>query len=559
MTQIDKYLPQYLDGSITEQELLEFRDLLEAEPQLQTELRHLLDLRSIIHDDLLTLTPPDSLAHSVREQVGTQFALLAEEEEERRRPFILNQRFAGSFATAMVAMVLIALAPGLLHTPVGGNDNGTIASIQAPINPGNGNLQSVVEETSKELEASSARRSSVQRSVSTVNRRTTQVSHSVSNSSTIDESIATTTLADLTDPETTSEEASDQIPSNPGSNDHVADPIVPDTPQESFALLQQDKVQDINAYSLPGRVDVLVGTDLNNHSEIRAASQLFDKSSKQLEEEEGHRQRIAATVESHSSTSHFLNSDESSAPRLAFGFTVGAGGLTRSSSSVAVTQRAGYATYSLNEDHRIGLEAGGSTFRYTRTSFTQTQAPPVIAAKANTYSIYELANSNNYSHASTFAINRLGGSGSTGGNASGNGPNATGSGGGDAPIPIDHGKYTSPSLSGENPVQSGQPQQNVRGIVQSHSHESDTAMGYGMLFYDRKVVALSDIMKIHGRVGVGGTDGGLIFDLRAYAAFATHENVAITVGVGGSALREFESKTPVSANYGVQVGAEFGF
>lgn len=552
MTQIDKYLSQYLDGSISEEEILEFRDLLESEPQLQTELRQVLDMRSLIHDDLLELTPPESLAENVREQVEARFALLAEEEEEEKKPlFFLTERFAGSLVTAMIALLVIALAPGLLHSPVGEGPDGSIAGFLTPVV--SGNSQTLSPQESPAIEHSALPTSTSQRSPNTTN-------IVLVNTPTFD---AVDAFADVAVSMPNDIAATIKTVSNEVIQSNVVEisGALSNERSNMFAVIPTDKdnTEDVQLTPESFRRDVLVGAF--SSSDVRTNAALFDKSTELVAKDEQNRQQIAATIERHR-TSGVRVGEESSSPRLSFGFTVGAGGLTRSSSAVAVTQRAGYATYNLNDDSRIGVEAGGSTFRYTHTSFTQTEVPIEAFGKANSFGIYESIHGNNVANSTAFAINGLGGIGNSGTNTSGNGngQNTGGSSGGGSNV-IDLNKNNEGQLlsGGLQPGSTAQPRQNVRGIVKAHSYESDTAMGYGMVFYDHKVVALSDLMKIHGRVGVGGTDGGLIFDVRAYAAFATHENVAITVGVGGSALREFESETPVSANYGVQVGAELGF
>ena len=513
-------------------------------------------MRSLIHDDLLELTPPESLVQNVREQVEARFALLAEEEEEEKKPlFFMTERFAGSLVTAMIALLVIALAPGLLHSPVGEGPDGPLAGVFTPIAPNSGQTQSTQESLTTEspvAQTSTARQRKAPRStrVSLNALSTEEIAMPAEFAVVIPNDIGATPV----------ETVLNEVVLNNGSEASVA---ISNEVSDMFTGVSSDQnsTQDLQVSPDSFRMNVLVGNTLADRSDSRENSKLFEESGELIEQNEQNRQQIAATLEKHRTSSLDI-AEEASSPRLSFGFTVGAGGLTRSSSSVAVTQRAGYATYNLNDDNRIGLEAGGSTFRYTHTSFTQTEVPVEAFGKATAYGIYESIHGNNNASSSAFAFTGLGGignGGSTNSTGNGNGGNSGGGGSGEASV-IDLNKNDEGyRLAGTDGSSSKQPRQNVRGVVKAHSYESDTAMGYGMLFFDRKVVALSDLMKIHGRVGIGGTDGGLIFDVRAYAAFATHENVAVTIGVGGSALREFERGTPVSANYGVQVGAELGF
>src|SRR5690606_25149301 len=121
MTRIDKYLEKYLDGSITERETEEFRQLLASDPRLEQELGETLELRSVIHDDLLEIEPPAWLSSRVEAMVGERFAAIPfeadpieeEEEEEKRRgvilPWFVSGRMAGSMAVAAVVLLMIAL------------------------------------------------------------------------------------------------------------------------------------------------------------------------------------------------------------------------------------------------------------------------------------------------------------------------------------------------------------------------------------------------------------------------------------------------------------------
>ena len=84
-------------------------------------------------------------------------------------------------------------------------------------------------------------------------------------------------------------------------------------------------------------------------------------------------------------------------------------------------------------------------------------------------------------------------------------------------------------------------------------------MIYGLVFYDHTVTSLNKKLNINGRIGVGGADGGIVLNARAYAAISTHENVAWTLGVGGSMLHDFANDVDFNANYGVNAGVELGF
>src|SRR5687767_11843749 len=74
MMDFDQLVRKYLSGSLTDAELYEFRDLLQRIPEYRVELKQILELRSLIHDDTLKLNPPEELSTAVRAAVGSRFA-----------------------------------------------------------------------------------------------------------------------------------------------------------------------------------------------------------------------------------------------------------------------------------------------------------------------------------------------------------------------------------------------------------------------------------------------------------------------------------------------------
>lgn len=565
MTIIDNYLNKYLDGTISEPELQEFRALLENEPQLQTELRQVLDLRSLIHDDLLELTPPDSLSQSVRDNVGAQFAALAfqtedidDEEEEKRRPIIFNRRFAGSLATAMLALVLVALAPTLIDNPNGVRLGDPIA---ATVESDGDTAPALADATvSAESSASSHRTQRSIRSQATERPRQPQenINAFAENASATDSrrnSVGEGPVEKNDTFERPNGDLNDEVGSLALENSTTAENNGPTGFARENPFLIPNLEQDL------GKLDLRVALADRDEmfGRIRGSNSTFTTAAENSSgNDEATESRSSLTQAMLANSSVAQNRDnESSIRRLSFGFTVGAGGLTGSSSAVSVTQKAGYATYSLNDNHRIGIEAGGSTFRYTHTTVSQSLEP--ITAKTNTISDGPLLDGAYIGNNNFGIVGRATGFGSSDGNLT-DAPgahNQPGSGG--EPAQADKGKLNAPALYGENGPSVVRAPGGVRTSIHTHSYESDSAVGYGMVFYDRRVLSVSDAINIHGRLGLGGTDGGMIFDLRAYAAFATNRNVAITVGVGGSALRDFAGESDLNANYGLQVGAELGF
>lgn len=540
MTKVDKYLHKYLEGTITEPEMQEFRDLLDSEPHLQTEMKQILDLRSLVHDDLLELNPPQFLSEGVREMVGERFAALAEEEEEkkRKRPLFFTERIGGSFVTAMVALVLVALTPSLI-APSGSDAPSAdeLALLERPVPratpTGDAQPESRTEEAPTVVGAAErpAQRATPRNRVA-----------------------APANAADR-------EADSDGLADGPASGPDGSVPAAPVLPSEEQDMMVQAPSPEqgvghrTDMPQLPPRADLLFTAEAaNSNFSIDPERTVSAASNRNLAlngpaiPEQSDAIASVLPPPSHSAE----NSASAPKPRIAFGFTVGAGSLTNSPSSVALTQGAGYAAVSLSESNRIGIEAGGSKFRYTHTSYSQETAP-LGKSSANAGDAWG-ASSGGATVAGVYQIYGSGGSGQ-----SGNGSTVPQS----RPRTQDptqiSEKEEGPAFFGGRPSPVPQSSASPNTIILSHTYESDTSMGYGMLFYDRRVVSVNDELNIRSRVGLGGTDGGLIVDLRAYAAFATNENVAITLGVGGSALRELSQEGKLSANYGVQIGAELGF
>lgn len=543
MTKVDKYLHKYLEGTITEPEMQEFRDLLDSEPHLQTEMKQILDLRSLVHDDLLELNPPQFLSEGVREMVGERFAALAEEEEgkKRKRPLFFTERIGSSFVTAMVAMVLVALAPSLI-APSGSDAPSAdeLALLEPPVPRANPTeemqTQSRTEDTPTLLRA--AERPA---------QRATPRNRAAAPANTTDREADSEGLAD-----------------GPASGPDRSVPAAPVLPSEEQNMMVHTPSPEhgvrhrADMPQLPPRADLLFTAEAANSNfsidpgrTVSAASNRSLAMNGQAIPEQSDAIASVLPPPSHSAENS-ASSSSSSKPRIAFGFTVGAGGLTNSPSSVALTQGAGYAAVSLSESNRIGIEAGGSKFRYTHTSYSQ-EIAPLGKSSANAGDAWG-ASSGGATVAGVYQVYGSGGSGQSGSGSTlpQSRPRTQ------DPTQISE-KEEGPAFFGGRPSPVPQSSASPNTIILSHTYESDTSMGYGMLFYDRRVVSVNDELNIRSRVGLGGTDGGLIFDLRAYAAFATNNNVAITLGVGGSALRELSQEGKLSANYGVQVGAELGF
>ena len=115
----DHLLRKYLNGTISDPELEQLQRLLERVPEYKVELRQVLELRSLIHDDALTLMPPEDLSERTRLSVASQFAALepsymqarVEEERGRSRRVIFPFRAAAGMMVAAALVTTVALTP----------------------------------------------------------------------------------------------------------------------------------------------------------------------------------------------------------------------------------------------------------------------------------------------------------------------------------------------------------------------------------------------------------------------------------------------------------------
>lgn len=117
----ERLINKYLDGTISSKELQQLQQLLEA-PERMADLRHTLEIRSHIHDDLLRLNPPLRLSERTRTAVAAKFAGLQKPEplppifhdEPKRRRVMLPFRVAAGALVAVWLTTMLALTPTLL-------------------------------------------------------------------------------------------------------------------------------------------------------------------------------------------------------------------------------------------------------------------------------------------------------------------------------------------------------------------------------------------------------------------------------------------------------------
>ncbi|MCE7936020.1 MAG: hypothetical protein DYG96_15720, partial [Chlorobi bacterium CHB2] len=118
----ERLINKYLDGTISSKELQQLEHLLQI-PENMTALRHTLEIRSHIHDDLLQLVPPSPLSERTRAAAAAQFASLQRPQpippiihtEPKRRKGILPFRVAAGALVAVWLTTMLALTPTMLR------------------------------------------------------------------------------------------------------------------------------------------------------------------------------------------------------------------------------------------------------------------------------------------------------------------------------------------------------------------------------------------------------------------------------------------------------------
>lgn len=311
----ESLLRGYLDGTLSERELDRFQSLIDRFPEYRSELLQTLEVRSALHDDALTLSPPAMLVEQVRLSVAGAFAaefsdrMIAEPQEKRRGWLAPLRVAAGSF-------VAVCLAVGVALTPTI-----SINQSQASITP--------------RAEAASSiallYRGSTAPGQPTTPRRASSDGRSTTPTST------TTLVSDV--PQTVAVGSQDDQ-----RNDNRRDVSVP-------------SVDDPNALAMaPSRS---LRSDIASLGEDFGASRLAREV-----------QPSAASMPIGEATgpsivpvrSERADDQKDRYRRLAIGVVVGSGQVAELTSLTALLQNSYYFSFGVNTHDRIGLEMGASAF-----------------------------------------------------------------------------------------------------------------------------------------------------------------------------------------------------
>lgn len=529
--EFDLLVRKYLRGTLSPSELERLRDLLERVPEYRTELRQILELRSIIHDDALRLIPPRELSDRTRERVGAQFvgieSLLRDdasrlatpgdlsdstrmavgqlfaasapgvspgalpgasgqssapddEESKKRRAVILPYRIAGRMMLAASIAITVALAPSLLGPSADGDASRNAERLAA----GSGATESLSGAASTEAPA----RGSVNSAAATVE--------------TMPGVGGITPLAAASASTTSSATASRTLSLDRVTN--AAASAAPTTARDGDAatapaadLAAATTVESSDAGALASEVPIdfeSVHVDPDNPltrvirgSLALGGSRTYNPAidSSMLERAEPFAALALGTIA--------IPGIAPDGRRLSVGVTLGSGNVMDADAPAALMQNSYYFSFSVSGTDRIGVEMGGSTF------LQETLVPE----------------------------------------------KRTGSGG--------FAKEGAGDTSGATTLLPGNA---PRAMVAQRVKQDIT---YGGVFYDRRI-ELERAWDVCGRVTFGAADGALVAGLRAYTAFSPTKNVTLTLGIGGSTLVDLKGRRDDgSTNYGLYYGIETGF
>lgn len=306
----DALLRDYFDGTLSERELERFQGLIDRFPEYRAELLQTLELRSALHDDALTLSPPQMLVERVRLSVAGAFTAefgdgVPAESEERRRGWLAPLRIAAG------SMVAVCLAVGIALTPTIPFDS--IASSVSPRAEASSRIAHVGRSSRPERRATPIARSSDDRSATPV--------------------INTPELPST--PEIASEESTSLPRARAQSVVGQSDlPIsLPRSLKEDLALL----LEDPNSFPIDDRLSV-IGDPLASQAST-SPSLVMPVSGERGSIVEKDRYR-----------------------RLAIGVLVGSGQVAELTSLTALLQNSYYFAFGVNPHDRIGLEMGASAF-----------------------------------------------------------------------------------------------------------------------------------------------------------------------------------------------------
>jgi hypothetical protein len=529
----EQLLRKYLSGAITEPELEHFQALLDRVPEYNAELRQTLEIRSLLHDDALTLTPPTDLSEHIRIAVSSSFAadaIVEQEEQARRRRVFYPFRLSLSAVVATCIVVGVALSPSLPKSAQMGSSK-NVAALRVSPAATNADHAPAIADASSTRSMAAAVKNGVHRAAPS-SRGTKHDATPVDASQDILASGAWM--------------LGHEVPSRAAQS--------PASEQGATSIAQNaDGANGTSESSMTRRANLasLLERDpaeLLKHDFSRPSyNPAFDSST--------HRQIEPARLDAKPGEAIAMNSGEGR--RLTIGVTLGAGQVAETSTPTVLMQNTYYLSFSLGGYDRIGIEMGASAFQQ------ESQSNDGFGGKPS---------NNNNDLLSSIAPR--------GGSASGTPVGLTGS-----PDDFYLGKRTTEQRSGlaespsnhylakrnlNNPTVNEAPTTTPRSSSQTDDVKkapppTEQQITYGAIFYDRRI-QLGRSWDVCGRVTFGGADNAVMGNVRAYAAFTpSGKNITLTMGVGGAGLYNLTTKASSnggvrgSVNYGIYYGIETGF
>jgi len=334
--EFERLLRRYFDGSLSEPEVRRFQELLDRVPDYAHEFRQLLEVRSVLHDDALRLSPPPALAEPLHAVLERRFAALAPQADAavppvavgaaavpvrqvRRRSFV---RGVMGTLTAFMLAIGVALTPEIrMQFPLAAT--GVSPAVQgegmetANTNPAIASIERSVRNARRGASA----RSAVVR----------QVSNGVN---------ANSTHAPV-------------VPETPIEDPRLVNGIADRMPTETPA----DAEESLTLPRLGGR---LLSSDFAPNSQNLSTA-------------------FGGNVNLNLPTPPPATTGEERPRTFNFGVVVASGQVAESPKPTAFMQNAYYLAFGLSPHDRLGVEAGFSNFRFD----TRTAAPvtPTTSAK----------------------------------------------------------------------------------------------------------------------------------------------------------------------------------
>jgi len=536
----EQLLRKYLSGAITEQELEHFQSLLDRVPEYKAELRQTLEIRSLLHDDALTLTPPTDLSEHIRIAVSSSFAADAiveqEEQARKRRIFLYPLRLSMSALVAVCVIAGVALSPTLRQHSENGAAN-SIAAAQAPAvtpaaGPRTADMSSdAAAAESGTLPAGGSRIAEIQAPHHVSG--TTVAGHPAVGRPASGHPAASRSASGKSNPGRSGDDAAEktlangmwmlghEVPSR-AAQDHGTDHTASSIAQNQVEGAESSSSSSVDYAALLSRDPA----ELLRHNLSRPLyNPAFDSSTR--------RQIEPMRTDIKPGESIAMTSDEGR--RLTIGVTLGAGQVAETNAPTVLLQNSYYLSFSLGGYDRIGVEMGASAFQQESESTNP------------------LAKRQNSGNSLLLAANPRQGSGIDG--------RQYGLVGNDNNELLGKRTLGVPSTDEAPSASTPPPAHNTLPASDSAARPRvEQQITYGAIFYDRRI-RLSHTWDFCSRVTFGGANDAVMGNVRAYAAFTpSKKNITFTMGVGGATLYNLSAKNSnFSVNYGVYYGVETGF